>query len=204
MDIMSDDLKSAKSALAKLHHDMEAINKLAKPSYLSVIEQMERTLEPIRRQHLEISRALEMSGAMARIQEIVSANQHWQDLIKQGTATIRIAKSLSVMGMDGPMVLVVMGTARLDNRKFKDVFGCKPRFIKPEDLPDMVGHPMGGVCPFALRDTVRVYLDASLRNFDPIYPAAGAPNNMVRITLDELERITGGTWVDVCKEEQPA
>ena len=95
MDIMSDDLKSAKSALAKLHHDMEAINKLAKPSYLSVIEQMERTLEPIRRQQLEITRALEKSGAIARIQEIVSANQHWQDLIKQGTATIRIAKSLS-------------------------------------------------------------------------------------------------------------
>ena len=95
MNIMSDDLKSAKSALAKLHHDMEAINKLAKPSYLSVIEQMERTLEPIRRQHLEISRAFEMSGAMARIQEIVSANQHWQDLIKQATATSRIAESLS-------------------------------------------------------------------------------------------------------------
>jgi len=88
---MSDDLKTAKTALAKLHHDMEAINKLAKPSYLSVIEQMERTLEPIRRQQLEISRALEMSGAAARIQEIVSANQHWQDLIKQATATSRIS-----------------------------------------------------------------------------------------------------------------
>jgi hypothetical protein len=95
MDIMSDDLKSAKSALAKLHQDMEAINRLAKPSYLSVIEQMERTLEPIRRQQLEISRAFEMSGAMARIQEIASANQHWQDLIKQATATSRIAESLS-------------------------------------------------------------------------------------------------------------
>ena len=114
----------------------------------------------------------------------------------------RIAKSLSVMGADGPMVLVVMGTARLDNRKFKDAFHSKARFIKPEDLEAQVGHPMGGVCPFALRDTVRVYLDASLRNFDPIYPAAGAPNNMVRITLDELERITGGTWVDVCKEPE--
>ena len=90
-----DDIKTAKTALAKLHHDMEAINKLAKPSYLSVIEQMERTLEPIRRQHLEISRAFEMSGAMARIQEIVSANQHWQDLIKQATATSRIAESIS-------------------------------------------------------------------------------------------------------------
>lgn len=92
---MSDNLKTAKSALAKLHQDMEAINRLAKLSYLSVIEQMERTLEPIRRQQLEISRALEMSGAKARIQEIASANQHWQELIKQATATSRIAESLT-------------------------------------------------------------------------------------------------------------
>lgn len=92
---MPDNLKTAKSALAKIHQDMESINRLAKPSYLSVIEQMERTLEPIRRQQLEISRALELSGAAARIQEIVSANQHWQDLIKQATATSRITESLS-------------------------------------------------------------------------------------------------------------
>lgn len=92
---MPDDIKTAKTALAKLHHDMEAINKLAKPSYLSVIEQMERTLEPIRRQQLEITRALEMAGAATRIHEIVGANQHWQDLIKQATATSRIAESLS-------------------------------------------------------------------------------------------------------------
>ncbi len=92
---MSDDLKTAKTALAKLHQDMEAINRLAKPSYLSVIEQMERTLEPIRHHQLEISRALEMSGAEVRIQEIVSANHHWQDLIKQATATSRISESLS-------------------------------------------------------------------------------------------------------------
>ncbi|MCB5266340.1 MAG: hypothetical protein LHW41_08905 [Candidatus Cloacimonetes bacterium] len=92
---MSDNLKTAKSALAKLHQDMEAINRLAKPPYLSVIEQMERTLEPIRRQQLEITRALEMAGAASRIQEIVGANQHWQDLIKQATATSRIAESLT-------------------------------------------------------------------------------------------------------------
>ena len=92
---MSDDLKTAKTALAKLHQDMEAINRLAKPPYLSVIEQMERTLEPIRRQQLEITHALEMAGAATRIQEIVGANQHWQDLIKQATATSRIAESLS-------------------------------------------------------------------------------------------------------------
>ena len=92
---MPDDLKTAKTALVKLHQDMEAINRLAKPSYLSLIEQMERSLEPIRRQHLELSRAFEMSGAMARIQEIASANQHWQELIKQASATSRIAESLS-------------------------------------------------------------------------------------------------------------
>ncbi|ADJ29311.1 hypothetical protein Nwat_2521 [Nitrosococcus watsonii C-113] len=74
---------------------MEAINRLAKPSYLSVIEQMERTLEPIRRQQLEISRALEMSGAAARIREIANANQHWQELVKQTTVTSRIAESLA-------------------------------------------------------------------------------------------------------------
>jgi len=94
---MSDDLKTAKTALAKLHQDMEAVNRLARPSYLNVIEQMERTLEPIRRQQLEISRALEMSGAAARIQEIVSANQHWQELIKQTTVPSSIAESLSAV-----------------------------------------------------------------------------------------------------------
>ena len=92
---MPDNLKTAKSALAKLHQDLDAINRLAKPPYLSVIEQMERTLEPIRRQQLEITHALEMAGAATRIQEIVGANQHWQDLIKQATATNRIAESLS-------------------------------------------------------------------------------------------------------------
>ena len=92
---MSDDLKTAKTALAKLHQDMEAINRLVKPSYLSVIEQMERTMEPIHRQHLEISRALEMSGAAARIKEIANANIHWQNMLKQATATSRIAESLT-------------------------------------------------------------------------------------------------------------
>ena len=91
---MSEDLKTAKMALVKIHQDMEAINRLARPPYLNVIEQMERTLEPIRRQQLEISRALEMSGAAARIQEIVSANQHLQEVIKQATASSRIAESL--------------------------------------------------------------------------------------------------------------
>lgn len=111
----------------------------------------------------------------------------------------RIAKSLSIMSGDGPLVLVVMGTARLDNRKFKDHFRSKPHFIKAEEVEALVGHPMGGVCPFALPESVPVYLDVSLKRFDPVYPAAGAPNNAVEISLADLERLTGGRWVDVCK-----
>ena len=114
----------------------------------------------------------------------------------------RIAKSLSISVNDAPLVLVVMGTARLDNRKFKDSFHAKARFIKPEDLEAQVGHPMGGVCPFALPEGVAVYLDESLRRYDPVYPAAGAPNNAAKLTLAELERVTGGVWVDVCKNEE--
>ena len=114
----------------------------------------------------------------------------------------RIAKSLSISVNDATLVLVVMGTARLDNRKFKDSFHAKARFIKPEDLEAQVGHPMGGVCPFALPEGVPVYLDTSLRQYDPVYPAAGAPNNAAKLTLAELERVTGGVWVDVCKNEE--
>ena len=111
----------------------------------------------------------------------------------------RIAKSLSIRTKEGPVVLVVMGTARLDNRKFKDCFHQKAAFIPGEALEELIGHPQGGVCPFALPEGVRVYLDESLRAFDPVYPAAGAPNNAVELHLDELERVTGGQWVDVCK-----
>lgn len=94
---MSDDFKTAKTALAKLHQDMKAINRLAKPSYRSVFEQLERTMEPIRRHQLEIKRALELSGAAARMKDILDANQHLQDVIKQATASSRIVESLSAV-----------------------------------------------------------------------------------------------------------
>ena len=111
----------------------------------------------------------------------------------------RIAKTLSFKTASGPIVIVVMGTARIDNRKFKDRFREKARFPQGEEVLELIGHPVGGVCPFALNDGVRVYLDVSLRAFDPVYPAAGAPNNAVCLSLVDLERATGGEWVDVCK-----
>lgn len=111
----------------------------------------------------------------------------------------RIAKTLSFLTSQGPIVIVAMGTARIDNRKFKDQFHEKARFPRGDEVEEYIGHPIGGVCPFALNEGVRVYLDVSLRQFDPVYPAAGAPNNAVRISLTDLERVTGGEWVDVCK-----
>ncbi|MDX2085760.1 MAG: hypothetical protein SFZ03_10285 [Candidatus Melainabacteria bacterium] len=94
---MSDDLKAAKTPLAKLHQDMEVINRLTNPSYLKAFKQMERTLEPIRRQQLAIRSILKTSGIMTQMQEIASANQHWQELIKQLSATSRIAESVNAV-----------------------------------------------------------------------------------------------------------
>lgn len=113
----------------------------------------------------------------------------------------RIAKSLTFVTKGGAIIVVAMGTARVDNRKFKDQFGEKASFAKPADLEHLVGHPVGGVCPFAALPGVKVFLDESLRRFDPVYPAAGATNNAVEISLAELERVTGASWVDICKAE---
>ncbi|GFK92933.1 hypothetical protein NNJEOMEG_00761 [Fundidesulfovibrio magnetotacticus] len=115
----------------------------------------------------------------------------------------RIAKTLAFATGRGPVVVVAMGLARLNNAKFKAFFGEKARFPQAGDLPGLVGHPAGGVCPFALKEGVRVCLDESLKAYDPVYPAAGAPDNAVRLTLEELERVTGGEWVDVCVVPAP-
>lgn len=111
----------------------------------------------------------------------------------------RIAKTLAFITSKGPLVIVVMGTARVDNAKFKQRFHEKAKFPQGDQVLELIGHPIGGVCPFALPPNVAVYLDESLKAFDPVYPAAGASNNAVRITLAQLEAVTGGEWVDVCK-----
>lgn len=112
-----------------------------------------------------------------------------------------IAKTLGVRlkGSDRVMVIVVKGTARLDNAKFKTAFGGKVQFISGDECLAITGHPPGGVCPFGLQDGIEVYLDASLKAFPVVYPAAGSPDNCVETTLDELEQWSGGTWVDVCR-----
>ena len=111
----------------------------------------------------------------------------------------RIAKTLGFVTKQGPLVVVACGTAKVDNAKYKAFFHEKARFMKFDEVEPLTGHPVGGVCPFALNPQVKVYLDASLKAFDPVYPAAGAPDNAVKLSLQELQTLTNGAWIDVCK-----
>lgn len=112
----------------------------------------------------------------------------------------RIAKSLAFRLKDGScMVLVTEGTARIDNRKYKDFFHCKASMLAHEETLQVTGHPVGGVCPFALPENVKVYLDESLRRYKTVFPAAGTPDSAVEVDVDRFAQYTGGEWIDVCK-----
>ena len=114
-----------------------------------------------------------------------------------------IAKTLSFQLKDGtPVLIVVMGTARIDNRKYKDYFGCKAAMLSHDDALEKIGHAVGGVCPFGVKDGVKIYLDVSLRKYETVFPAAGTANSAVAFTPDELEAATGGVWIDVCKDTE--
>ena len=112
----------------------------------------------------------------------------------------RIAKSLSFL-VDGAAVLVVAaGDARVDNAKFKAKFQTKAKMLSPADVEALVGHAVGGVCPFAVNGGVKVYLDESLKRFTTVFPACGSSNSAIELTLPELEQYSGFVeWVDVCK-----
>lgn len=112
----------------------------------------------------------------------------------------RIAKTLSFL-VDGKAVLIVAaGDAKVDNHKYKETFHTKAKMLTPEQVTELVGHQVGGVCPFGVNDGVEVYLDESLKRFPEVYPACGSPNSAVRLTVPELEACSGyRTWVDVCK-----
>jgi prolyl-tRNA editing enzyme YbaK/EbsC (Cys-tRNA(Pro) deacylase) len=114
-----------------------------------------------------------------------------------GVAPGQIAKTLTLWLDDEVVVLVARGDARLDNRKYKDCFGRKPRMLGLDEVERETGHPVGGVCPFGLARPLRVFCDASLRAFDVVYPAAGAPDAAVRITPERLAALTRAEWVDV-------
>lgn len=113
----------------------------------------------------------------------------------------RIAKTLSFMGPAGPLLVVAAGDARIDNAKFKAQFGLKAKMLTPEQAVELVGHAVGGVCPFAVNEGVEVWLDESLKRFETVFPACGSSNSAIELTIPELEKYAAPKgWVDVCKE----
>lgn len=114
-----------------------------------------------------------------------------------------IAKTMSFLLDDQPILILTEGTARVENRKYKDTFHIKAKMIPFEEVEQWIGHAPGGVCPFGINDGVKVYLDESLRRFETVYPAAGDDHSAVKLTIPELEEVAGAVgWVDVCKELQ--
>jgi len=113
----------------------------------------------------------------------------------------RIAKTLSFKVEDKPILIVVAGDAKIDNAKYKAEFFKKAKMLTCEEVLETIGHPVGGVCPFAINDGVTVYLDESLKRLETVYPACGSSSSAIELTIEELEKYSNySKWVDVCKE----
>lgn len=120
------------------------------------------------------------------------------------TEPARIAKTLSFRLKDSAVLIVAAGDAKVDNKKFKEQFDVKAKMLDPEEVLEMTGHAVGGVCPFAVKEpSVKVYTDVSLRRFDFVYPACGSSNSAIKLSCEELFEISDSQgWVDVCKDWQ--
>ncbi|MEH2474958.1 prolyl-tRNA editing enzyme YbaK/EbsC (Cys-tRNA(Pro) deacylase) [Nitrobacteraceae bacterium AZCC 2161] len=119
-----------------------------------------------------------------------------------GVAPERIAKTLSLRTGDRVVLVVTKGTARLDNKKAKAVFGGKPRMLDADEVVALTGHPVGGVCPFGLATPLQVYCDVSLQEFNEVVPAAGSIHSAVRISPQRMAELVDAEWVDVCQPPQ--
>lgn len=141
-------------------------------------------------------------GIEDRVQEFsVSSATVELAALALGVAPERIAKTLSFKRADGGAMLVVAaGDARIDNKKFKAAFGTKAKMLTPEEAVELVGHAVGGVCPFGIKDGVEVYIDESVKRFDTVFPAVGSANSAIELNCEELYRYSGAlSWVDICK-----
>ncbi|WP_117193107.1 YbaK/EbsC family protein [Rhizobium terrae] len=121
-----------------------------------------------------------------------------------GVEPDQIAKTICLKAGDETMLVVMSGLSRLDNRKFRDRFGPKPRMLGGDDVVAITGHPVGGVCPFGLAAPLPVYCDVSLKRFAEVVPAAGATNAAVRISPDRIADLTGAAWIDVGQDPASA
>lgn len=117
-----------------------------------------------------------------------------------GVEGARIAKTLSFKKDDSCILILAAGDARIDNHKFKDKFHMKAKMLAPDEVLSLVGHPVGGVCPFGINDAIDVYLDESLKRFDTVFPAVGSGNSAIELDLEELYKYSNAIeWIDVCK-----
>lgn len=113
----------------------------------------------------------------------------------------RIAKTLSFMLNGHAILIVTAGDAKIDNHKYKERFGAKAKMLSADEVETLVGHAVGGVCPFGINEGIEVYLDESLKRFDTVFPACGSSNSAIELSPQELEKYSGfSEWVDVCKE----
>lgn len=148
-----------------------------------------------------VKKYLEQWSLEDRIQEF-STSSATVELAAEALSVIpaRIAKSMSFKTKEGCIIIVAAGDGRVNNGKFKATFGEKAKMVPFEEVQELTGHPVGGVCPFALKEDVKVYLDKSLERFNTVFPAAGTPSSAVELNLEELFMSSKAVaWVDVCK-----
>lgn len=117
-----------------------------------------------------------------------------------GCAPQRIAKTLSFLVEDNAILIVAAGDVKIDNSKYKKQFGTKAKMLSAEQVTELIGHAVGGVCPFGVNEGVKIYLDESLKRFETVFPACGSGNSAIEMTIEELEKYSGmDEWIDVCK-----
>lgn len=151
---------------------------------------VEKVREYLRTYHME-ERILEFDVSSATVELAAQA---------VGCEPERIAKTMSFLVNEEVILIVTAGDVKIDNKKYKQYFHAKAKMIPFEEVEGYIGHAPGGVCPFAVKEGVRAYLDESLKRFETVYPAAGSANSAVRLTPQELEQcIENVTWIDVCK-----
>lgn len=140
------------------------------------------------------SKIIELKDSSATVEQAANA---------LGCKPEHIAKTMSFKTKEGPILIVCAGDAKIDNKKYKNVFGQKAKMIPANEVEELIGHLPGGVCPFAIKENVKVYLDVSLKRFEKVYPAAGNGHSAIELTIKELESISkADSWVDVCNNWQ--
>lgn len=149
---------------------------------------------------------LKKFGLEERIQEFKESSATVELAAQRlGTEPARIAKSLSFLVEDHAIIVVAAGDVKIDNSKFKGIFHTKAKMLSHDQVEPLTGHMVGGVCPFGVKDGVRVFLDESLRRFTTVFPAVGTASSAIELSIEELEQVSGyEAWVDICKPIVPA